>query len=315
MNRFLHNHLIPLVAALALSGCSRDTAAELPRDPEGNGAPESNAVLTLSPASMENINLSTEAARVGPISLVLKTVGRVSFDLNRTTRIDAPFEGRLLSLKHDLNDAVRAGDAVAVLAAPDLLGREFALTAPSAGIVVERSATAGEWISKGRTVVTLSDPDHLWLIAEVNERDIARVSPGQTVRFTVLAYPERTFAGKVALVGNRIEDGSRTLEARIEVDNTARLLKAGMFADVAIETSVLPDVLTIPDSALQTDGANQVVFVALGSNRFERRVVTLGVEEAGRVQVVTGVHLGEQVVTDGGFILKSEQAKGQLGEE
>ena len=66
---------------------------------------------------------------------------------------------------------------------------------------------------------------------------------------------------------------------------------------------------------LQTDGDNQIVFVALEGNKFEKRVVKLGLEQDGSVQILDGVKAGEKVVTDGSFILKSEMLKGQLGEE
>lgn len=88
-----------------------------------------------------------------------------------------------------------------------------------------------------------------------------------------------------------------------------------MFADVGIVTTVLRDVIVIPDTALQTDKDKQVVFVGLGGNKFEKRVVKLGMEQQGRAQVVDGLKVGDKVVTDGSFILKSEMLKGELGEE
>ncbi len=116
-------------------------------------------------------------------------------------------------------------------------------------------------------------------------------------------------------IGNEVEAASRTLEVRIEVSNPDGRLKPGMFADVEITTTVLRDVLAIPDTALQTDEDNQVVFVALDGNKFEKRVVKLGMEQKGRVQVLEGLKAGEKIVTEGSFILKSEMLKGELGEE
>ncbi len=71
----------------------------------------------------------------------------------------------------------------------------------------------------------------------------------------------------------------------------------------------------IPDSALQSEGDAQIVFVAREGGKFEKRVVRLGMEQRGRVQVLDGLNAGEPVVTDGSFILKSEMLKGELGEE
>ena len=66
---------------------------------------------------------------------------------------------------------------------------------------------------------------------------------------------------------------------------------------------------------LETDGENQIVFVALNDNTFEKRIIKPGLEQSGRVQILDGVKAGEKIVTTGGFILKSEMLKGQLGEE
>ena len=199
--------------------------------------------------------------------------------------------------------------------APELLGKPLEIKAPLAGIVLDRKSTVGELVDKSSVIYTISDPADLWVIAEVKERDIASVKLGQPATFGVLAYPGASFTGKVVRIANQVESDTRTLEVRISVDNRDGRLKPGMFADVEITTTVMDGILTIPDSALQTDGDQQVVFVALGDNRFAKRPVTLGSEQRGRVQVVEGLEPGEAVVTEGSFILKSELLKGELGEE
>ena len=112
-----------------------------------------------------------------------------------------------------------------------------------------------------------------------------------------------------------MEAESRTLETRIEVNNTDGRLKPGMFADVEIATTALKDVLIVSDQALQTLENDKIVFVALSETTFEKRVITTGMEQHGRMQVLTGLKAGDRVVTDGSFILKSELLKGELGEE
>ena len=102
---------------------------------------------------------------------------------------------------------------------------------------------------------------------------------------------------------------------RIEVNNSDGRLKPGMFADVEITTTVLGNVLIIPDSALQSEEENQIVFVALDTLRFQKRVIKPGMEQRGMVEVREGLREGEKVVTEGSFILKSEMLKGELGEE
>jgi len=182
-------------------------------------------------------------------------------------------------------------------------------------VITARLSTVGELVDNTKEIVTVSDLSNLWVIAEIKERDIAAVKVGRPATFRVLSYPGKEFGGQVILLGNQVEEDSRTLEVRIGVDNASGLLKPGMFADVGIVTTILENVLAIPDAALQTDGEHQVVFVALGDNRFEKRPIRVGFEQEGVVQILEGLSPGDKVVTEGSFVLKSELLKGELGEE
>lgn len=312
MKRNLHHLFLASLLATALVGCEKmetvlpETKTESKRDEN---------IVTLTQANLEHIELRVEPAQLGNLGMMLKAAGRISANLTKTAKVTSPLEGRLTTLKFDLNDRVRAGEEVGLVETPELLGKPLTLKAPIDGVIIERKATAGEVVDKTKEIYTISDPTQLWAIAEVKERDIGAVKLGQDASFTVLAYPQEKFHGKVVLIGNQVESGSRTLEVRIAVDNRDGRLKAGMFADIEIVTTVLDHVLLVPDSALQTDGDDQIVFVALDGNRFEKRVVTLGLEQAGSVQILGGVKAGEKIVTEGSFILKSEMLKGQLGEE
>ena len=310
------SHIIFSLSVCALLlGCQK---TEQPVDQKAdNRATESREenVVTLNNENRKHMDLQTEIAQVGILARTLKAVGRVSANMNKTAKVTPTFEGKLTKLNFDLNDHVKIGDVMALVDSPELLGRQIELKAPMDGVVIERKAAIGELVDKTKEIYTVSDPTQLWVIAEIKERDIAVVKVGQEATFTVLPYPQENFHGKVVLVGNEVESSSRTVEARLLVDNADGRLKPGMFADVEILTTVLQDVLLISDGALQTDADNQIVFVAKDNNRFEKRVIKLGEEQEGRVQVLDGLKPGEKVVTSGSFILKSEMLKGELGEE
>jgi multidrug efflux pump subunit AcrA (membrane-fusion protein) len=303
--------LILLATLGVLAGCSKS-------EEKSEAAPEAKHdenLVTLTKENLQHISLKTEPAQLSNLGMTLKAAGRISANLNKTAKVTPTLEGRLTQLNFDLNDRVKAGDVVALVESPELLGKPLELKATIDGVIIERGATTGELVDKSKIIYTISDPTQLWAIAEVKERDIAAVKLGQDAAFTTLAFPDEKFHGKVVLIGNQVEAGSRTVEVRIAVDNADGRLKPGMFADVEIVTTILDNVLLIPDSALETDGENQIVFVALDGNKFEKRTVKLGLEQSGRVQILDGVKAGENIVTDGGFILKSEILKGQLGEE
>lgn len=298
--------------AAALTGCGQkaEPATEAKQE-----AKHDENIVTLTPENLKHVTLKTEPATLSSLGTTLKAAGRISANLNKTAKVTSTFEGRLTRLNFDLNDHVKAGQVMALVESPELLGKQLEIKAPIDGVIIERKATTGELVDKAKEIYTISDPTQLWAIAEVKERDFAAVKVDQDATFAALAYPDEKFHGKVILVGNQVESGSRTIEVRIAVDNADGRLKPGMFADVEIVTTILDNVLLIPDSALQTDGEDQIVFVALDGNKFEKRMVKLGLEQAGRVQILNGMKAGENVVTEGSFILKSEMLKGQLGEE
>src|SRR5581483_501539 len=201
---------------------------------------------------------------------------------------------RLIKLNVDLNDRVKAGDVLALVQTPELLGKPLELKAPIDGVIVERKSTVGELVGKDNEIFTISDPTDLWVIADIKERDIGAVKVAQDATFTVLTYPSHVFHGKVVRIGNQVGPESRTTDVRIETNNAEGKLKPGMFADVEITTTVLENVLVIPDAALQTDENSQIVFVALGANKFEKRVVKTGLRHGGSVQALDGLKAGEK---------------------
>lgn len=309
LNRKLTAVAIIGLAAFTLVACGKKDYAD---DENSAAKKHEENVVTLTKENLEHVTIKTEPVALGSIETTLKAAGRVSENLNKTATIASTLEGRLIKLNADLNDRVKAGDVLALVQTPELLGRPLELKAPIDGVIIKRNSAPGELVGKDKEIYTISDPHDLWVIAEIKERDIGAVKIGQDAAFTVLAYPGESFHGKVVRISNQVEAPSRTLEVRVEVDNADERLKPGMFADVEITTTILNDVLVVSDAALQTEEDSQIVFVALNGNKFEKRVVKLGMEQHGRVQILEGVRASEKVVTDGSFILKSEMLKGEM---
>lgn len=266
-------------------------------------------VVALSERNLELGEVKTQRVELGSLEITLHATGRVTENINKTARVATMLEGRVLKLNFDINDSVKTGDVLGLVETPELLGKSLEIKAPIDGVVIERSQVVGELVGKGMPIYTISDPTALWVLAEIKEGDLGEVRVGQKAVFRVLAYPDREFSGKVVRLGNRLEEVSHTLEVRIETRNPDGRLKPGMFADIQITTAVFSNVPLIPNMAVQWDDDRQIVFVALGNNKFEKRVVRLGREGGRRVQVLSGLKVGEWVVTEGSFLLKSEMLK------
>lgn len=185
----------------------------------------------------------------------------------------------------------------------------YSVTAPFAGTVIEKHVTQGEQVDTGTAIFRIAQLDKVWVIASVYPKDLGRVAVGQLATVTVQAYPDRTFSGKVTWIASTIDERTRTLPIRVEIDNRERLLKPGLFARVAVVAGAKRNALVIPLPAVQRQKGEAVVFVEEGKGRYARREVSLGVRSGGAVEVIAGLDEGERVVTDGAFLLKSELEK------
>ncbi len=196
----------------------------------------------------------------------------------------------------------------------------FSLRAPFSGKIVERHATRGELVEPGTNLFTIADLSQVWVWIDVYERNLAAVHLEDDVEVMVDTYPGEVFAGKVSYIADQVQADTRSVRAKLDVPNPDGRLRAGMFARILLtdpharegESSEAPTV--VPESAVQRDGQGRVVFIALGDHRFERREVEVGRQAKGWVEIVRGVEPGEQVIVEGAFVLKSEVAKGTMGE-
>jgi len=200
---------------------------------------------------------------------------------------------------------------------PNTLGADksrVTFRAPATGIVLEKKAVQGMRFMPGETLYQIADLSSLWVIAEVNEQDIAQVRIGNTAQVTVDAWPDRKFDGKVNFIYPTLSSATRTVQVRIELNNPKGVLKPAMFANARIDVGKSGKVLTVPASAVIDSGTRQVVLVRLAEGRFEPRAVTLGKRSDSVVEVLSGVKEGEQVVTSANFLLDSESnLKAALG--
>ncbi|MBI3872756.1 MAG: efflux RND transporter periplasmic adaptor subunit [candidate division Zixibacteria bacterium] len=300
---------------ILFSGCRGKAESEnkLRTDqPAGAGR---SGVVTLSEESLKLAGIDFATVKRGRLPMTIRVPGRISFNLNQTAKVTSTFAGHIAKMNEDIGAVVQKNDVMALVDSPELLNKPLELKAPISGQVIERHGTVGEAVDQSTVLYTVSDLRSVWGIAEIKEKDIAAVRVGQQASLQVLAYPQESFAGKIVLIGNEVEEKTRTVEARIEVDNSGGKLKPGMFADVELVTSVLDNVIVIPDEALQTLEDQQIVFVAADANEFTKRVVTVGRGQNGHAEIVDGLQEGERVVTKGSFILKSELLNGELGEE
>jgi cobalt-zinc-cadmium efflux system membrane fusion protein len=182
-----------------------------------------------------------------------------------------------------------------------------AIRAQIAGTVVERNVLVGQEVRADATtpLMTVTNLEALWVIADVYEQDLGLITSGATVSVTVPAYPGETFPGTVARLGDVVDPTSRTVKLRCVVPNPEGRLKPEMFAKIAIAETSGKQVIVIPaKSVLNEAGKFRVIVVE--NNTFRPVFVEVGPESSGKVRVLSGLKPGDRVVTDGALFLKHD---------
>ena len=188
-----------------------------------------------------------------------------------------------------------------------------ALRSPMAGRVVKRQAVVGELVEERNALYSVADLSTMWLLMDVYGRDLMLVRVGLPVIFTVDGLPGHSFEGHVAWVSDTVDDRTRTIKVRANLPNERGLLRANMFGLARIIVHDNDEVISVSSEAVQTDGCCQLVFVKQDETLFEPRKVTLGASANGYVEILAGLALGESVVTVGGFLMKTEILKANIG--
>lgn len=184
-------------------------------------------------------------------------------------------------------------------------GAEIRLPAPISGEVVERLVSPGQVLQAGTTqAFTISDMSTVWVLVNVYQADLPYVKAGDEVTVTTDAYPE-TFHGKISYISPSLDPNTRTLQARLVIQNPGEKLKKDMYVTSTVFAGTTSNAITVPDAAILRNDENlPFVYVAVSANQFGRRRVDIGDSVGGRTQILKGLSPGEKVVGDGALFLQ-----------
>ena len=188
-------------------------------------------------------------------------------------------------------------------------GAIFALRSPIAGRVVDRKITPGLVVKEDEELFTVADTSALWCFVQVPEKDLSLVNAGSQATITVSSFSGEEFPGRVDFLADMVDKATRTVRARVRVDNQNNRLKAGMFANIAVRVGQRT-VLSIPETAVLAANGERFVFVEMAPGIYQKHLIKTGVKGGGRLEVLEGLAENELVVVKGGFTLKSELEKG-----
>lgn len=229
----------------------------------------------------------------------------------KTAQIDVNHQRRSLLA---LGVNIRAGDEDArnIIHVP--------VRAPLTGTVSERFLNAGSGVQAGQQMFTLSNISSVWITANVPQQQLGLINIGSVASVKTTALGEQLINARVTYIDPGINEDTRTAKVRLAVDNPGERLRPGMFVEVGFQTgtsAATGEELVIKSDAIQRVGEKTVVFVPKENETgaFEVREVETGGEIEGYTRIRSGLKVGDKVVTNGSFVLKTQLQKGELGDE
>jgi cobalt-zinc-cadmium efflux system membrane fusion protein len=226
-------------------------------------------------------------------------------------------ERDLLAARREREDAraeMRATQAaLAMVGASAEGGARYTITAPIAGVVTQRNATLGRLIDGEDIAFEVVDPSAMWVELDVPEGDLPLVAVGQRVSVALDGLPGRDFTGTLTYVAPSVDPRSRTSIARVPLQNVDGALRANLFGRARIVVTDPRASVLVPRMAVQRARAVNLTFVRLAEDVFEARRVTVGAATGELVAVAGRIKAGDEVVTDGSYLLKTETLKESIG--
>jgi Cu(I)/Ag(I) efflux system membrane fusion protein len=309
-------------------------AAAAPTTTEG-------ATVTVDAGMRQALGVRTARAEHAPLARRVEAVATVAFDKRGTREIRVRAEGwveqlrvraagervskgqslftvfspKLATTRQDLERARELKDPELIAAAEARLralgagggaGSRTVVTAPVDGVVEELMVLEGGMLTPDMVAARITPLGQVWVVAAVPESASGGLDVGATAQLSFAAYPGETMEARVTEVLPELNMETRTVQARLTVQNAEARLRPGMIGTASIEVGTARDVVQVPLDAVIRTGRGERVVVALGEGRFGTREVVTGLESGDRVEIRRGLTPGEEVVVSGQFLIDSE---------
>jgi RND family efflux transporter MFP subunit len=251
--------------------------------------------------------LYSQDLQVAEQELISSVKSAKSLDASASPAIRREAQNLIDSARRKLRLWDVAYEDIEAIAKADQPPRDIVFRSPATGHVEDKMIVQGSAVQMGMKLMRVVDHTKMWLDAQVYDEQLPFVKLDQTVTVTVEGAPGKIFKGAVSFMYPHVDHATRTLTARITLDNPGFELKPGMYATVEIMTQPLPDVIQVPREAVIDTGTRQIVFVAENEGHFSPRLVRMGIAgDDDKVQIIDGLATGETVVASGQFLMDVE---------
>ena len=260
----------------------------------------------ITPEQMQRSGIATQIAQAGDIKQTVTVYGRTVLPEAASSQVKARFAGLITQIKVTVGDRVKAGQVVAEVESNSSLKR-YAVKAPISGVVVERSANAGE-MANDNVLLSIIDDSRLWAEYQIFPAQIRSVAVGQELLIT--GTQQQAESNLEYLLS--APQGQLYQLARAPLDNTNGQWPLGSLVSGYVTLSKQAVDLMIDNLAVQEMEGQQVIFVRTAEG-FEKRVVELGLRDSQMTEVLSGLSAGEEYAVKKSFLLKADLEKSSAG--
>ena len=304
------NYLILFFMIIGMLSVPMQSIAEERESSEENES-AIGKVLEIGAEAREMIELEAVRVQKKILGERLKVYGKIAKDTDRYSHVTFETEGVVEKVHVKLGDVVDEGTPLIGIKQSD--GVLKVVVAPAQGTVVSIHVSESDKVDRLKALVSLVDVNILRSTFDIYEKDLSFVRVGQVVEVMSIAYPNNIFHGEVVFISPEVDEESKSVKVRVDVDNSEHLLKLGMSISGELIHQEEREGLIVPKSAIQMASEKKIVFVPRNDNEIEVREVHLGHSHHDEVEVIMGLNESENVVTQGSFYLKSELEKESFG--
>ncbi|WP_244485217.1 efflux RND transporter periplasmic adaptor subunit [Bradyrhizobium tropiciagri] len=260
--------------------------------------------------------LELQTRTLARVRQLLKTGGGAQKDVDQATSDQQTAEGNYKAGRDAVRIFGKTDAEIDRIVADRKVDSILVVPSPISGRIIARNAAPGLFVQPGNAPApySLADISTMWMVANVIETDAPSYRIGQPVEVRVPAYPNEVFRGRVTTLGLNIDPNSHRQLVRSVIDDPQHKLRAGMLASFTIETEPPKLSVSVPLDAIVREGdGTMTVWVTTDGRKFDRRSVTIGMEQDGWRQILSGLAAGEKVASTGAIFLSNKFANAASG--
>jgi len=254
-----------------------------------------------------------QARNLKRLTETFKGGGGAQKDVDQATSDQQASEGALRSARDAVRIFGKTEEEIDRIVAERKVDSVLVVRSPIAGVVTQRTAAPGLFVQPGNAPapITVADTSTMWMVANVPEGESARLRVGQPVKVRVSALSGRDFDGAITVIGASVDTSTRRVMVRSEIKDPDGVLRAGMFATFTIQVGDALESPAVTNAAVVREGdGTMTAWVTTDRRRFEKRTVTVGLEQRGVTQILNGLQPGELIASDGAVFLSNKLETG-----